>query len=419
MRVKGCVGDEFDCYSVSEAALCITTCIPACIFIRQYGHRKLKVICTIILFLFCLAVTIACSRIAIITTTAFVVSYYFNVSKKFKLFFVILVAAIIVCMLKTDSNLGRIFILHLSVRMICEHPWIGWGQNGFEANYMNKQAEYFLSHPTDYEHAMLADNIHHPLNEFVLIAVNYGILGLLICVVILVAICTRFFRHPTEHGRLGFEILICLFAFSMVSYPFYYYFTWISVVFAICLLYYDTIRKTIHLVPFIALYLTHNYVNYNKQLVEWRAAMDSCQYIITSKTIEKYQRLYLSLKGDVRFLYNYAYELYMYGKYEEALNVATECNKKRADYDLCLLIGDIHLASERHVQAIDAYTHAHYMCPNRFAPLCAIYEVYKNEGNKEKCKELIRTILDKPIKVKTQETMDYVNYIQSEQMKFH
>ena len=55
-----------------------------------------------------------------------------------------------------------------------EHPIIGHGHRGFEREYMLRQADFFREHP-DSEYAVLADEIRHPLNEFLYVWVNYGV----------------------------------------------------------------------------------------------------------------------------------------------------------------------------------------------------------------------------------------------------
>lgn len=90
-----------------------------------------------------------------------------------------------------------------------------------------------------------------------------------------------------------------------------------------------------------------------------------------------------------------------------------------ADYDLSLLLGDINSDLRNDEEAVSYYTLAHNMCPNRFAPLCAIYDIYKSQGNREKCMNLIKEILDKSIKVPSRATMEYVDYIRNEAKNYN
>ena len=63
--------------------------------------------------------------------------------------------------------------------MIKDNPVTGYGSGGFLANYMNYQAEYF-ARDTDNKYAMLAGDVKHPFNEYILLVVNYGLIGFLL-----------------------------------------------------------------------------------------------------------------------------------------------------------------------------------------------------------------------------------------------
>ena len=66
---------------------------------------------------------------------------------------------------KQESTGGRRFILERTWELIEERPVTGYGWQGFEREYMPKQADFFRQHP-DSLAAWYADEISHPLNEF-------------------------------------------------------------------------------------------------------------------------------------------------------------------------------------------------------------------------------------------------------------
>lgn len=63
--------------------------------------------------------------------------------------------------------------------MIKDKPIWGHGYGAFQAKYMDCQAEYFKN-ITNSKFELLADNIKHPFNEFVKVAVEFGMTGLVI-----------------------------------------------------------------------------------------------------------------------------------------------------------------------------------------------------------------------------------------------
>ena len=160
----------------------------------------------------------------------------------------------------------------------------------------------------------------------------------------------------------------------------------------------------------------YTYANRNKikSIYEWKSLSNSFKNIKSVTAYRQYGQLYADLKDDCCFLYDYAYMLHEKGEYDKALMIIKECDKKIADYDVILLMGDIYNDMGNYSKAIDCYTLAHNMCPCRFAPLCAIYDIYKQQCKITECKLLAREIMEKKIKVRSPETMEYVNYIEKE-----
>ena len=303
-------------------------------------------------------------------------------------------------------------------------PLCGWGINGFESQYMNVQADYFAAHPQSHL-AMLADNVRHPLNEFLYVASNYGVIVLFILCACICLVCLYYKKNRTEKGKLGMEILTGILVFSLFSYPFHYLFVWIMLIYALLLVFVNLIiEKRVDrwvIGGSVMLLLTLGYWKARQFYLEkeWLEVEEASRYKSSRTILPQYKRLYTKLYDNSHFLYNYAFVLREAGKYEEALQIAKECNLRLADYDLSLLLGDINSDLRNDEEAVSYYTLAHNMCPNRFAPLCAIYDIYKSQGNREKCMNLIKEILDKPIKVPSRATMEYVDYIRSEAKNYN
>ncbi len=118
--------------------------------------------------------------------------HLFSKIKRLKYFKLVMFSSIILLlaglsvlyMLRPDSANGRLLIWDISTEMVKDKPLIGFGYQGFQANYMDYQAQYFEQNP-DSIFAQLADNVTHPFNEFVKIGVNYGIVGLMLLVLLI------------------------------------------------------------------------------------------------------------------------------------------------------------------------------------------------------------------------------------------
>ena len=81
--------------------------------------------------------------------------------------------------MKKDSADGRLLIWKVTTEMIAKKPLIGHGTNGFEANYMNYQADYFSENNNPKE-ALLAGNNKYAFNIFLKILSEYGLIGFII-----------------------------------------------------------------------------------------------------------------------------------------------------------------------------------------------------------------------------------------------
>ena len=151
---------------------------------------------------------------------------------------------------KPDSNSGRFFILQQTWNLIRKHPFLGNGEYGFKKQYMLEQANYFRSamlcdtrvdlpkvfSRNDSEAAWLADDVRHPLNEFALIWVNYGMAGLLLLLVLL--FFPLFYSFLTGHFTKVGIALIPVVLFSLSSYPLLNPLPWI-IIFSFTVVYYQ------------------------------------------------------------------------------------------------------------------------------------------------------------------------------------
>lgn len=318
--------------------------------------------------------------------------------------------------MKTDSSRGRWFICQRTVELIAERPITGWGIGGFEAKYMDVQADYFAHH-VDSEYAMLADSIHHPMNEYLLVAVDFGLIGLLVLLAAIFGTVVYYRHHPSDYGRLGMQIMICIAVFSMFSYPFLYPFTWIMLLVACCCVYKNRIFhrrivcvSAIVILPILGYMLAVNWA----MSMELRRIQEKASYGLAKNMMPRYAKLYPKQKADYRFLYNYAAEQYEAGLYAEALHTANECEKLLSDYDISLLKADIYRELGQDKLAMVNYQQAYNMCPSRFVPLYEIYNIYRSRKDTINYRRIANIILTKPIKVKSKDTMDMIEEVRDE-----
>lgn len=356
------------------------------------------------------AVAVGCSgsRTGLLCMTIMLGIYLLRGKKKAMLMVVPTAGAVTLVLMfavKTDSSRGRWFIIQRTLELIARRPFTGWGSGGFDARYMEVQADYFAANPES-GYVMLADNVRHPLNEFLLVTVNYGLVELAVVLAVLGFIIAHYLRHRSEEGFTGMMVMTAITTFSLFSYPFLYPFTWLMAVFAVVCIVKTRLpfRRTVCLASLaITVSAAWMIVERMKMSVEFCRLQDKARYGRARRMLPDYGRLYPRMKTDYRFLYNYAAMLYDAGHYDDALRAVGECSILLADYDVSLLRGDILREQNNHDTAIAAYRRAHLMCPNRFIPLYEMARIYEGTGRRKEAKTVAEVIVGMDVKVPSRE----------------
>ena len=306
---------------------------------------------------------------------------------------------------KKPSSQGRMFIIQNTMKLISKAPVLGHGMRGFDLTYMPQQAEYFRTHDNT-EVEMLADDIRHPLNEFLLAGVNYGIVGIAVLAIVLTL--PLVWRRRLFNGyRSLWTSLSMLVVFCMFGYPLLYPLPWLLIVgcwfttfMEIIVRWIGSFRNILLACSIGTLILS---VGYTYVLLQWGCASRMAKRGRSAEVLEQYERLYPYLSWRGMFLYDYAIESFYADRNEQALRLTEECRKLDISYDLILLEGDINRYLQRHDNALLCYDEAMCMCPVRFAPLYGKWKVYKKTNNIERMDSVSRMILSKRIKVDSPE----------------
>ena len=319
---------------------------------------------------------------------------------------IVLLAILLICFtIKNDSTEGREFILGRSWEMIKDKPLLGFGFGGFKQCYMDYQADLFSSN-NDAKYSMLADNIKHPLNEYVKIIIEYGIVGLL-CITLGILLLYRSINK--KYRVIDFSTLLSLLSIALLglfSYPLQYPHTWLILTLPVFLAYTkssDTCRAY-HYSLLVASILVISSLSFQiyKEL-KWGYIYHNHQNIERKELLFQYGKLYSYFKPNPYFLYNYAHILYQNQEYNHALLVANECNEHWHDYDLEILRGDIYDAIGDKDYAIYTFINASHMCPNRFLPLHKLFRMALKQQDFDLARFYAKAILSKPVKVDSAE----------------
>lgn len=402
---------SFDSITGLISALCL--CLPMGILFFQSFSKPQKILFIICKTICCFTIIVYESRTGIICILITLLYYLFGRLEKKKYWpgFIIFIA-IFVCTIffKTSSSQGRLFIIKRSLEMVEKHPIIGWGNNGFRKNYLNFQADYFSCHP-DSKYALLGGNVHHPINEYILILVDYGIPILVLVLIILLGAIAHSVRNKRPSGLEGGYILGIIIIYAMFSYPFSYPFTYVMLILALILIYSDILHLLYNkincnyyffITMILALLCLKPLTAEMTKQIQWKRVST-----LTSETgsedyniISNYQKIYSLFSDDYNFLYDYACVAYNNGMYPKALILAQEAKKHIADYDIEMLVADIYHAMDDNDKALKAYWRVHNMCPSRIAPLYESYKICRFQNDTIKCLQLYAMMKEQGVKIK-------------------
>lgn len=126
-------------------------------------------------------------------------------------------SAFFIYIINPYSANGRLFIWYNSIKLIKEHPILGWGTGGWTANYMLCQADFFSTHPNS-SFMSIADNVSYPYNEIIHIAVNYGLIGIILFISLFISLLIH--QQSFDYQKSIKTSLFSFLLFSIFSYPF-------------------------------------------------------------------------------------------------------------------------------------------------------------------------------------------------------
>ncbi|MGV8090420.1 MAG: O-antigen ligase family protein [Mangrovibacterium sp.] len=312
--------------------------------------------------------------------------------------------------LKKDSANGRLLIWKVSSEMIKEKPILGHGYGAFQAKYMDYQAEYFKANPAS-KFVLLADNIKHPFNEFIKVAVEFGMIGLFIALSIILFVLRKIMKLKNKNSQLVLSGLASFMVFACFSYPLQYVAVWLLLAFYLSALLplkeieikntpISIIMKSVIIIVCV-FSLFHTYKQIRAEM-KWKTIAINSLRGDTEKMLPEYERLYSTLlKRNPFFLYNYGAELNIAGRFDKSINILTECKKRFNDYDLQMLMADNYYKKDESEKAIQTYQHASNMIPCRFLPIYRLFEIYRKQGQKDMAMKYANEIINKKVKIRS------------------
>jgi O-antigen ligase len=395
---------------------------PIGLFLISRAKTVEKYLAIIILMLVSIAIFLSGSRtgmLAIIILSLVFLLLETNIMSKSRQFrnYKLLTFLIIICFLsaasifyyqKKDSAIGRLLIWKVSLKMIKDKPVFGNGYGAFQAKYMDYQAAYFKNNPNS-RYAQLADNVNRPFNEFIKVAVEFGLVGLVVVFSIILFVLWKVIKLENGNRGLVFSGLVSFLVCACFSYPLQYITVWLLLaLYLLALLTPKEIKIRNSLVSIIAriviavtcvVPLFHVFQQICAE-IKWKTIAMSSLRGHTEDILPEYERLYsTSMKKNPFFLYNYSAELNSAGRFDKSIDILTECQQQFNDYDLQMLLADNYYNKGASEKTIQIYQLASNMIPCRFLPLYQIFETYRKAGQKDMAEKYANEIINKKVKI--------------------
>lgn len=403
-------------------AMSVTMSAPALLFFMREKRKMVRftALCLFIVCFFCIVKSNSRTGcIAMVISTFFILPIFIKIRIKLLAtiaFIIIMCVTGILFFTKTDSSLGRKFILERSTEMIREKPG-GRGIGGFERDYMEFQATYF-EHNNDEAAEILADDIKHPLNEFVKIAVDYGVITLILIIPIIALVLYKLYSRKDRFYDVAFHFSLILLVWCCFSYPLSTPFVQLLIwVYALpCIIKRRIInRKGVKIIIGIVLIIA--------TCIEGKATIDDCKWNVAideyqkgniDKAMRVFQKYdsYLINKG--KLLYSLATIEYNNKNYTQCIEICKKCKLYISSYELEIMIANSHMLTNDFINAEKHYIKAEQMCPNRFIPLYQRFKIYREKGDWDKMRTLGNIILNKRIKIPSRKIDIILNNVKYE-----
>lgn len=306
--------------------------------------------------------------------------------------------------LKKDSALGRFHIWEMELRAIADKPLTGHGFGKALGAYGDAQAEYFETEERGQERVRIAGCPEYAFNEYLRMGMEFGILGLLLSVAVIVFGALALFRAKSS---LAFG-LVAWGTFALASYPLA---VWqlrllLGVFLGAAVGLNMKVGKRTRLILastfiVIATGLMLIWLPENRQRKyaegKWLEERRFTNFGIFDGMADRLAILYPQLRRNFRYLYDYGYALHKECRYEESNVILREGALISSDPMFYNIIGKNHEALGDYELAERNYIHAHNMVPSRLYPYILLMEMKERQGNTEQALAYARKALSLPV----------------------
>ena len=317
--------------------------------------------------------------------------------------------------MKKDSANGRLFMWKISLNAIKESPIIGTGSGGFAKAYDKAQHDYFAKYdqPESLPESRVAGSPEYAFNEYLQIAIEFGIPGLILFLSILLISLFSMIKER-EAGLAGSVLAFMIFSFA--SYPLRVLSFHIILIPILVMISLKTERMKLYslnlnrgngyimasmmILSLIVFYQRrHEYNSYKEfKILKYFDVEHGDESLLRD-----YEALHKDLHYEPEFLFNYGKLLAVKNKYEESNKILRRGTEVSTDPMFYNLIGKNYQAMGDYEKAEENYIYSHNLLPNRFYPLYLLVKMYSETDcfSKDKIVKCGNQILNKEIKIQS------------------
>lgn len=287
--------------------------------------------------------------------------------------FLALVFGVMVFCIKPDSAIGRLHIWRIELLSMIHNP-MGTGVGTALGTYGKEQELFFREYLGTVSDRVVrvAGCPEYPFNEFLGIGMEYGWMGMLCFVSLVLAVL--FILHKRRSVLEAGLIAWCVFA--MASYP-------LSVP-----------QTSILFLFFVAAAIPQRKVPFLVNVI-----LISCAVVIVSLSIfwGWYKDFRIIDRGLYRDLYKQGYSFYQDGEYAKSIEILERGAAISSDPVFHVVIGRCHEALGEYDVAEKEYIKAYYMVPCRIYPLVRLMRLKLKEGDYSQAMEVCQKIISIPV----------------------
>lgn len=304
--------------------------------------------------------------------------------------------------LKKDSANGRLFMWKMSVYAIAEKPLAGHGFGSFPSAYGDAQEAYFAAGHYSEQEELVAGSPEYAFNEYLQLAVEWGIPALLL-VLAFVGFCVwRGMRSGRISACAG---IISLAVFSFSSYPFEmpaFVVSFLFLLFA-CI----SGKRSGGLAVFPILIILFS-------LWLWRTDdYEACRKWAQTKVLynvgsykaakKEYAALYAQLKNRAAFMFEYGHCLHKLEEADASIKILEEASHLSCDPMILNIIGKNYQMKGEYTQAERYFLRSADRLPGRIYPCYLLAKLYAEPAyfHADKLKEMAGRVLTKEPKVQS------------------